>query len=49
MPEATNDEIPTYTDVPVGIDAQGRVASSTVSDLSTSPRIVTGALRRSVR
>ena len=23
MPEATNDEIPTYTDVPVGIDAQG--------------------------
>ena len=23
MPEATNNEIPTYTDVPVGIDAQG--------------------------
>ena len=23
MPEATNDDIPTYTDVPVGIDAQG--------------------------
>jgi fumarate hydratase class II len=23
MPEVTNDDIPTYTDVPVGIDAQG--------------------------
>ena len=23
MPEATNDDIPIYTDVPVGLDAQG--------------------------